>query len=84
MQNLNGRETIKVHNKQNKYFYDCNQTVLLSASFRYCGAVGPRIVSSSNKLLVKFTSDQYVCLKGFDATYRFVEQEIGRLSLTFY
>ena len=55
----------------------------LSYVIRYCGSVGPRIVSSSNKLVVKFTSDEYVALKGFQATYNFVKHEFGETSLIF-
>ena len=46
---------------------------------RYCGSVGPRIVSSSNLLVVRFTSDHWVRLAGFSASYRFVEQQIGEM-----
>ena len=56
---------------------------MLFIHVRYCGSVGPRIVSSSNKLVVRFTSDEYVALKGFQATYKFVEDEISETSFTF-
>ena len=57
---------------------------MLTFRVRYCGSVGPRVVSSINKLVVKFTSDEYVALKGFQATYNFVEDDISKKSFIFY